>query len=79
MVEAWINETNYELQDLDIDFNSEQIGILISGSGDPPLLSELGPKLEAMFQDDTIEMKLDIVPADEKFYPETVAEDASND
>ena len=79
IVEAWINETNYELQNLEIDFNSEQIGILISGSGDPPLLSDLGPQLEEMFQDDTIEIKLDIVPAEEKFYPETGSEDRSAD
>jgi uncharacterized hydrophobic protein (TIGR00271 family) len=78
IVEAWINETNYELQDLQINFRSEQISILISGSGEPPVLSELGPQLEAMFQDDTIEMKLDIVPAEEKFYPETGSEDASS-
>jgi hypothetical protein len=32
-----------------------------------------------MFQDDTIEIWLDIVPAEEKFYPESVAEDASSD
>jgi hypothetical protein len=79
MVETWVSDSNYELQNLEIDFNTEQIGILISGSGEPPLLSELGPQLEEMFQDDTIEIWLDIVPAEEKFYPESVAEDASSD
>ena len=79
VVEAWINETNYELQDLEIDFSSEQIGILISGAGEPPRLSDLGPQLEEMLQDDTIEIRLDIVPAEERFYPETGSEDGSAD
>ena len=79
IVKAWIDGTNYELRNLELGFGSEQIGISISGAGDPPLLGDLGPQLEEMLQDDTVQIKLDIVPADRRYYPETGSEDRSAD
>jgi len=70
VVRAWLNETGFELRDLKLDFLSEEIHILISGPGEPPSLSELGSQIEAVFGQ-PVDMKLDIVPAEEQFFPDT--------
>jgi hypothetical protein len=75
---AWVGGTSFNIQDLKIDFLTEKINISISGSGEPPPLAELGPQLEKVFRQ-PVEIKLNIIPANEKQYPVPVSENNSED
>jgi hypothetical protein len=75
---AWVGGTAFILQDLKVDFLTEKINISISGSGEPPSLAELGPQLEKVFRQ-PVEIKLNIIPANEKQYPVPVSENNSED
>jgi uncharacterized hydrophobic protein (TIGR00271 family) len=65
---TWLNGTSYTLDDIEINFVSGEIEISITGFGPPPSLSQLGPELEAVFEN-PVQINLDIIPADQKQYP----------
>ncbi len=78
LTNTWLSGTGFDLQDINIDLLSNKINISISGSGEPPSLSELAPQIENAFGQ-PVEIELDVIPAHEKHYPEPVLKDTSGD
>ena len=65
LAQGWIDETGYEIGQVDADGN--QVVLIIHGSGERPALSELGTQLGASL-DRSVELKLVVVPSQEEVY-----------
>ena len=65
LAQDWVGETDYEVSR--VDANGNQVNVVINGSGDPPLLSELGTSVGAALNR-LVDLKLTIVPSQEEFY-----------
>lgn len=63
--QEWIGDANYEISK--VEANGDQLVLIIHGSGERPLLSELGAELGKSINK-PIEMKLVVVPSEEEFY-----------
>ena len=67
LARQWLRETGFEVSKIEADGN--RIDVLITGHGEPPLLSELGSKLKSDF-DPSIEVRLIVIPSRNLVYPE---------
>jgi uncharacterized hydrophobic protein (TIGR00271 family) len=65
LAQDWVGETDYEVSR--VDANGNQVNLIINGSGDPPLLSELGTSVGAALNR-LVDLKLTIVPSQEEYY-----------
>jgi uncharacterized hydrophobic protein (TIGR00271 family) len=65
LAQEWVDETGYEVTQ--VEANGDQVRLVINGSGEQPPLPELGSSLGARLNR-LVELKLTIVPSETKLY-----------
>jgi hypothetical protein len=74
VIETWVDETAFEIREIDTDFLSRRVDVIISGSGEtPPSFPELVTDLETTLNS-PIEAKLEIISSQTLTHPEPVSE-----
>jgi uncharacterized hydrophobic protein (TIGR00271 family) len=68
---TWLSQSDFDISRIEADGN--QVEVIISGSGDPPALPDLGTDLQTMLGSDA-RVKVKIVPSQILIYPEPVSD-----
>lgn len=71
LARAWLSQSDFDISRIEADGN--QVEVIISGSGDPPALPDLGTDLQTMLGSDA-RVKVKIVPSQILIYPEPVSD-----